>query len=252
MAQLQRVHADGTASSATADEQKLAARLAKDPWGRFGGRQGKIARLRAQEEAALAAMQAAVAGPSANATGAAAAAAAAPVDRKKKRKQDADASANMAADAPRVRKKKGAKPAAADADTAAVDAPKAKRKTGAKAAAAAHAGPDALATAKAQAETARIAAAVQNFRRTPSEGWWGAKRFVSAGALGSAAEEREAAANERTAFTEDTQVLFRTFHTFCQVGTRLSQLASMLYAVVSSSLLLCATDAPMSCQSHTC
>ena len=48
---------DGTQSSATAAELKLAAALSKDPWGRFGGRAGKMARIRAQEAETLAAMQ---------------------------------------------------------------------------------------------------------------------------------------------------------------------------------------------------
>lgn len=48
---------DGTQSSATAAELKLAAQLSKDPWGRFGGRAGKMARIRAQEAEIFAAMQ---------------------------------------------------------------------------------------------------------------------------------------------------------------------------------------------------
>ena len=51
------INRDGTHSSATAAELKLAAALSKDPWGRFGGRAGKLARIRAQEAEALAAMQ---------------------------------------------------------------------------------------------------------------------------------------------------------------------------------------------------
>ena len=51
------VNRDGTQSSATAAELKLAAQLSKDPWGRFGGRAGKMARIRAQEAETLAAMQ---------------------------------------------------------------------------------------------------------------------------------------------------------------------------------------------------
>lgn len=40
---------DGTRSTATIHEAKLAAALAKDPWGRFGGKEGKLARIREQE-----------------------------------------------------------------------------------------------------------------------------------------------------------------------------------------------------------
>ncbi len=51
------VNRDGTQSSATPAELKMAAELSKDPWGRFGGRAGKMARIRAQEAQTLAAMQ---------------------------------------------------------------------------------------------------------------------------------------------------------------------------------------------------
>lgn len=42
---------DGTIASGTKEELRLAYELAKDPWGRFGGRNGKLARIRAQEAA---------------------------------------------------------------------------------------------------------------------------------------------------------------------------------------------------------
>jgi len=48
---------DGTLASGTPAELRLARELAKDPWGRFGGRGGKLARIRKQEAAAVAAMQ---------------------------------------------------------------------------------------------------------------------------------------------------------------------------------------------------
>ena len=53
-----RTHRDGTATTATDAEMKLAARLAKDAWGRFGGRSGKMARIAAQEAAAAEAARA--------------------------------------------------------------------------------------------------------------------------------------------------------------------------------------------------
>jgi hypothetical protein len=49
---------DGTLTSASADELRLAKQLAKDPWGRFGGREGKMARIRRQEEEQAATMAA--------------------------------------------------------------------------------------------------------------------------------------------------------------------------------------------------
>ncbi|MEW5304099.1 MAG: hypothetical protein WDW38_003456 [Sanguina aurantia] len=46
-----KLHRDGTTASGASDaELKIAAALAKDPWGRWGGRSGKHARMKAQEE----------------------------------------------------------------------------------------------------------------------------------------------------------------------------------------------------------
>lgn len=47
---------DGIAASASAHELALARELAKDPWGRFGGREGKMARIAAAEAAHAAAV----------------------------------------------------------------------------------------------------------------------------------------------------------------------------------------------------
>lgn len=152
-------HADGTASSASAAEAKLAAQLARDPWGRFGGRQGKIARLRAQEEAQLAALAAKLASPQP--------AAVAPAKGGKRKKSGAAVGEDAAGLAP------------------------AKRKKGSKAAAPAGEG-----AAPAEAALARVvvvadpvadklSAAHTAFQPTPQSGWWGAKRFTSAGAMGS-------------------------------------------------------------------
>ena len=46
-----RHNRDGTLASGTKEELRLAQRLAKDPWGRFGGRAGKLERIRRQEAA---------------------------------------------------------------------------------------------------------------------------------------------------------------------------------------------------------
>ena len=53
----QRCNRDGTIASGTAAEMRLERQLAKDPWGRFGGRNGKLARIRAQEAALIAAQE---------------------------------------------------------------------------------------------------------------------------------------------------------------------------------------------------
>lgn len=57
-----RCNRDGTVASGTAAELRLERELAKDPWGRFGGRNGKLARIRAQE----AALQASTRGSTSN------------------------------------------------------------------------------------------------------------------------------------------------------------------------------------------
>ena len=154
-------HADGTASSATAAEAKLAAQLAKDPWGRFGGRQGKIARIRAQEEAQLAALAAKLAPPQPPAV--------APAKGGKRKKSGAAVGADAAGLAP------------------------AKRKKGSKAAAPATLGEGAAPAEAARARVVvvadpvadKLSAAHTAFQPTPQSGWWGSKRFTSAGAMGS-------------------------------------------------------------------
>ena len=62
-------HRDGTTTSATPAEMKLAARLAKDKWGRFGGRDGKMARIAAMEAAAADAARARLGGTAAATAG---------------------------------------------------------------------------------------------------------------------------------------------------------------------------------------
>lgn len=208
-----RTHADGTSSSATDAEHKLAAQLAKDPWGRFGGRQGKLARIRAQEEAALKARLATSAPTShsaaaSNAVPAAAAGAA-----------DSDAASPRQKNTKRRKREAAQLLDAATAGTAAEGAaqPKAKfggRKKADKAAAKAGKA-DAAAAAPAQpreptaADLAAdaAAAALRAFKPTPTTGWWGAKRFISSGALGSTMMPPEPQAKDAEApgFTEATQ-----------------------------------------------
>jgi len=60
---------DGIASSATAEEAALGRALAKDKWGRFGGREGKMARIAAAEAAHLQAAAEAPGGASAEQRG---------------------------------------------------------------------------------------------------------------------------------------------------------------------------------------
>lgn len=66
------INRDGTTASATAAELKLAQQLAKDARGRagrFGGREGKMARIRQQEAEQAAAMQAKLGIPQSASTG---------------------------------------------------------------------------------------------------------------------------------------------------------------------------------------
>lgn len=144
-----QMHPDGTVSSATAAEAKLAAQLAKDPWGRFGGRQGKMARIRAQEEAQLALLAAKAMPP----------AAAAGLKRK----------------------------AAVTVTAAVVDSSKSKskrRKTDGGSAGQPDGKRDRLTVVVADPVADQLAAECSVFSPTPATGWWGAKRFISSGAMG--------------------------------------------------------------------
>lgn len=162
----QLLHADGTKSSATAAEAKLATQLAKDPWGRFGGRQGKMARIRAQEEAQLAAL-AAKAAPAAIATGLKRKASPVPLESSKtKRRKDADSNGSES------------------------QLPK----------------PQPVTIIVADPIAEQLAAAHNGFSRTPASGWWGAKRFISSGAMGAGGNgDKPTSTGDRQQFTEDTQ-----------------------------------------------
>ena len=214
-AKRQRLHRDGTASTATEAEQAIAAALAKDRWGRFGGRDGKMARIRAQERLASAAAAAAAAAAEAAATTSAAGntqppsspadAAVHPVN---------DAAGSSAAQSPpesdaqpaeakrRLAGKKAKRAAAEEAQTAAVSAsvehaaapkPRKRRKGSEPAAGLVVPAPDSDRSTSEQALAPKT--------------WWGASRFVSSGCMTGLQRDGAApAAQPRVEFSESTQV----------------------------------------------
>ena len=200
----QRLHRDGVASSATEQELRLAAALAKDRWGRFGGREGKMARIRAQERLASVAAGAsapvravdAAASPAVHSAPAAVQllppdnAEAAPVKTKRKAGNKAKHAAQQlvaaAAVVELVVQPPGQKPK-----------PRKRRKA------------DELAVCAAQPSSA-AAAAPDSDRSTSDQAsakpWWGTGRFVSSGCLtGLQREDAAPAARPRAEFSEATQ-----------------------------------------------
>lgn len=162
-----RVHRDGVmAKGATADELAILERLQKDKWGRWGGRDGKMARVRAMEEKMAAEARAKLEGSTL-----------APTDSPAGRPTNAAASAPPKGDpsslsmkgAVEVLGKGGRKRVIVE-----VELPASKRP--------------------------RVEAPPTP---TPKEGWWGATLgFVSAGFMGGADKDTK---HERKEFTENDQ-----------------------------------------------
>ena len=264
---------DGTRSSAHAHELKIAASLAKDPWGRcvcacrcllyplllcrattfrayplheiclpglaeapigarraniarmrrFGGRDGKMARIKAQEAALAAA--APCAAPASSARGADSAgpgpgsaavqAAEAGAKGRTKRIQGEDEQQ------PKVKRLKAAaraEPSAGDDNGQLTDSrkKKARRRAARQEAAAGESAAALKAPANGSAEQAAdesavhavhvpAAAAQQGVASMARSGWWGAGRFTSAGCLEGLEHTAQHVALERKEFTEDTQ-----------------------------------------------
>ncbi len=233
-----RRHRDGTAASATADELRIAAELAKDPWGRFGGRAGKMARIRQQEQQQAALLRLRLEG----AVTAEAPAVAAVVDIEpvppqgaitaaactgSKRKRQAAAKvceslgvAVPVAAAKKSRKSKASKaheeagavvPADDDASASTDAAPPTQRRKAKQLAAAASGEAQTAATQQRKTVViepqahATAAALTAAFVATPARGWWGCNYFTSAGCLGGLNETAQHVAKERQAFDEDDQ-----------------------------------------------
>lgn len=217
---------DGTRSSARADELRLAAELHSQPaWhggGRFTGRAGKLARIRRQEAEAAAKLagKLPVGEGQRQATAVATAAAA-----------EAGVGAQLALGSA-GQKQKGSKRKApataavtpdAEADAAASKAAKRRRKAGkagtqsagdgseARAATAAAAAPPKKARIVIEPAYQSLPGTHAAFKATPAAGWWGAKRFMSAGCLEGLSEQKDTAAKERQEFNEaDQEALYNT------------------------------------------
>lgn len=199
---------DGTVSSAAQHELQIAADLAAQPaWfggGRFGGREGKLARIRQQE-----ALAAAKLGLECAKAELAPAVASVKVSKRKSPSKiltDIQAAAQPSAESAivTVTAKKGkaskkqkqeasdkqagpsAEAASAVAAAAVYDVPVVKK----------HIVVEPIYTATIPAVT---------FVQTPSAGWWGAKKFKSAGCLEGIDQQQNKAQSERQQFDEDDQ-----------------------------------------------
>ncbi|KAF8062046.1 TMN7 [Scenedesmus sp. PABB004] len=236
---------DGTTANASAAELKLAAALAKGsrgPAGRFGGREGKMARIRAQEAAQAAAVAqrlggtpAASKGPGERGAAARPAAPAAPAGgdaarraRRAKRaparragsssSEDTAAAPGGAGSSRAKRKQQG--------DDDAGGGKRAKCQAGAQQQQEQAQAPAAQQAAAAKprvvvvldVQGASTAASFKAFKPTPPTGWWGAKMFASAGLLEGLEEEGE---RQRTTFDEDKQTaVYMAAHATQRQGKR--------------------------------
>ena len=199
-------NSDGTITSASQHELQIVAELAAQPaWfggGRFGGREGKLARIRQQE--ALAAAQLGLALPKAElapTTGLPKAS----KKRKAPHTSSADASSPAAepVDATVVKhrrsKKRKDKQAAVEQQAASSSQPEL---------AISDLNPDVQPAGKKlivvePAFTATIPAVP--FVQTPASGWWGAKKFISAGVMEGMDQPQSKSQSERQQFDEDDQ-----------------------------------------------
>lgn len=197
---------DGTRSSAAQHELQIAAELAAQPaWfggGRFGGRAGKLARIRQQE-----ALAAAKLGLAHAKTELAPAVASVKVSKKRKTPSSSSAASHTAADSAtitvattKVKASKNCKQKQEPAEKQATIATEA-----AFEAAAAEDTP-VVTKKRIVVEPAFTATApAVPFIQTPSSGWWGAKNFTSAGCLEGIDKQQNKAQSERQQFDEDDQ-----------------------------------------------
>ena len=200
---------DGTVSSAAQHELQIAADLAAQPaWfggGRFGGREGKLARIRQQE--ALAAAKLGLACAKADL-----APAVASVKVSKKRKTpsktvtDTQAATKPSAESAIVtvtaKKGKGSKKQKQEATG------KQAGHSAEAASTAAEAADDVPVVTKKRIVVEPVFTATVPavpFVQTPSVGWWGAKKFKSAGCLEGIDQQQNKAQSERQQFDEDDQ-----------------------------------------------
>ncbi|KAL4422211.1 hypothetical protein ABPG77_009686 [Micractinium sp. CCAP 211/92] len=182
------VNRDGTRTSASADELKLLASLSKGgrlAAGRFGGRDAKMARIR-QQEAKLAAEYATKLGvPSAATTGTAGTAG------RGSDQSDTTSEVHLSGGGSKKRRKGGEGGAAAAGSGDAGEEPAKKQRI------------------VIEPKIAQVAP-VYEFKPTPATGWWGEKRFCSAGCLEGLDQAAAEAARKRTTFDEDDQARIYT------------------------------------------
>jgi hypothetical protein len=198
------MHRDGTSCSASQAELKLAAQLAKDPWGRFGGRDGKLARIKRQEEEQAAAARAKLGlapapSPPAEAPSSS--------SGSKKRKAQADASPepgpSSSKGSQKQQKSSSSEPAGQQQQQVQVQQPPRK------------------VVVVQIGDDSRMRAAAAAFQPTPAKGWWGASMFASAGLLEGMEEAAQHVARERQGFDEDTQAdLYMKTHEAQRQGRR--------------------------------
>ena len=196
-------NSDGTLTSAAQHELQIAADLAAQPsWhggGRFGGREGKLARIRQQE--ALAAAKLGLALPKADLAPAAASA------KSKKRKAQPHAAADdTCPDESHVAivktgksKKHNNKQAAGDQQAT----PSQQNDAAIPSLYCEHSPVGKKRIVVEPAFTATVPAVP--FVQTPALGWWGAKKFKSAGVMEGMDQPQNKAQSERQQFDEDDQ-----------------------------------------------
>ena len=194
---------DGTRSSAAQHELQIAAELAAQPaWfggGRFGGRAGKLARIRQQE--ALAAAKLGLAPAKAEL---APAVTSVKVSKKRKTPSSSPINSQTAADSAtitvtttKVKASKKCKQKQEPAENQAASA--------SEAAAAAEDTPVVIKKRIVVEPAFTATAPAVPFIQTPSSGWWGAKKFTSAGCLEGIDKQQNKAQSERQQFDEDDQ-----------------------------------------------
>lgn len=196
-------NSDGTITSAAQHELQIAAELAAQPaWhggGRFGGREGKLARIRQQE--ALAAGKLGLALPKADL-----ASPAAPVKKTKRAMHVSTAGRESCSteDLAHVSIKKSLKSKKRKHQESAGN----QQATDPADATVSNVCPDKMPAAKKRiivepAFTATRPAVA--FVQTPALGWWGAKKFTSAGVMEGMDQPQHKAQSERQQFDEDDQ-----------------------------------------------
>ncbi|KAG2496546.1 hypothetical protein HYH03_005369 [Edaphochlamys debaryana] len=212
------VNRDGTLASASAAELKIAAELAKDPWGRWGGRGGKMARIRAQEQEEANRARAKLGLPPLPEAAPPAAADSSDSSSSDDSDDDKPGTSGRGAEQAERKGRQGKGKEKAKKKGKAEEAEGKQSKKGKKERRKAEAGEgDAQAeeAAPAPARKKRLVVVLgtdamlearkkmfASFTPTPATGWWGAKYFVSAGLVESLEDEEEgdqrlAAAEER-------------------------------------------------------